>query len=60
MGNNSDMKVYSFVAKSTLNSFTGDAKDLFNYVESNEGFPAGIQNLVGMPTPCVRHLAVGC
>jgi xyloglucan-specific endo-beta-1,4-glucanase len=41
------MKVYSFVASGTLNSFSADVKDFFNHLESNENYPASSQNLIG-------------
>jgi xyloglucan-specific endo-beta-1,4-glucanase len=46
-GTRNSMKVYSFVAMDTTNSFDGDAKDFFNYLTDNKGFPAGDQNLIG-------------
>ncbi len=48
--------VYSFVATSNINSFSGDAKDFFNYLTSNEGYPADTQNLIGMSTDCLVPL----
>ncbi|KAK4121664.1 glycoside hydrolase family 12 protein [Parathielavia appendiculata] len=45
-GSNGGMQVYSFVAMSAMNSFSGDAKDFFNYLTDNEAFPADTQNLI--------------
>lgn len=45
-GFNGDMKVYSFVATSTINSFTGDLKDFFTYLTNSKGYPATTQNLI--------------
>lgn len=36
-GLNGSTKVYSFVATSTINSFSGDIMDFFDYLTSNEG-----------------------
>lgn len=37
-GPNGDTTVYSFVASSAQESFSGDLQDFFSYLESNEGF----------------------
>lgn len=37
-GPNGDTTVYSFVASSAAESFSGDLLDFFAYLESNEGF----------------------
>lgn len=59
-GNNGAMKVYSFVASGTLNSFSADVKDFFNYLESNENYPASSQNLIGKATRscCIAKLII--
>ncbi|KAJ5085970.1 hypothetical protein N7532_010741 [Penicillium argentinense] len=36
-GKNGDMTVYSFVASSTVNSFSGDMLEFFTYLENNQG-----------------------
>jgi xyloglucan-specific endo-beta-1,4-glucanase len=50
------MQVYSFVAMSAIRSFSGDAKDFFNYLKDNEAFPADTQNLIGksLAFQCLR------
>nr|AAM77701.1 endoglucanase [Ovatospora brasiliensis] len=45
-GANGDMEVYSFVAENTMNSFSGDVKDFFDYLEQNVGFPVDDQYLL--------------
>jgi xyloglucan-specific endo-beta-1,4-glucanase len=45
-GYNGSMQVYSFVAPSQRNSFNGNAKDFFNYLQSNRGYPANSQYLI--------------
>ncbi|KAL2018122.1 hypothetical protein VTK56DRAFT_1252 [Thermocarpiscus australiensis] len=45
-GKNGGMQIYSFVASSSMSSFSTDVKDFFNYLESNEDFPADTQNLL--------------
>lgn len=40
------MKVYSFIPPSPINYFDGNAKDFFNYLANNKGFPANSQNLI--------------
>ena len=42
------MKVYSFIPPSPINYFDGNAKDFFNYLANNKGFPANSQNLISM------------
>jgi xyloglucan-specific endo-beta-1,4-glucanase len=37
-GPNGDTTVYSFVAQSAQESFSGDLLNFFSYLESNEGF----------------------
>lgn len=49
-GANGDMEVYSFVAENTMNSFSGDVKDFFDYLEQNVGFPVDDQYLLGKET----------
>ncbi|KAK4146603.1 concanavalin A-like lectin/glucanase domain-containing protein [Dichotomopilus funicola] len=47
VGNKSDgMRVYSFVAISQIDSFSGDIKEFFDYVTDHDGFPAETQNLI--------------
>ena len=42
------MRVYSFVSPSgTINSFSADVKLFFDYLTSNQNFPASTQNLIG-------------
>lgn len=36
------MQVYSFVAQSTTNSFSGDMRDFFTYLESNQGLSSDL------------------
>jgi xyloglucan-specific endo-beta-1,4-glucanase len=51
------MKVYSFVASGTLNSFSADVKDFFKYLESNKNYPSSSQNLIGMIwMPVMRYI----
>jgi hypothetical protein len=46
-GHNGEMAVYTFAASSTITSFSGDAKDFFDYVTEHQGFPASTQHLLG-------------
>lgn len=46
VGYNGSMKVFSFVAASPVTNFSGNVKEFFNYMASNEGFPASSQNLI--------------
>lgn len=47
-GYNGSMKVYSFVTPGNpYNSFNADVKLFFDYLTSNQGFPASSQNLIG-------------
>ena len=46
VGYNGSMKVFSFVAPNAVSNFSGNIKEFFNYMASNEGFPAGSQNLI--------------
>jgi xyloglucan-specific endo-beta-1,4-glucanase len=39
-GLNGSTKVYSFVATSTIASYSGDLMDFFDYLTSNEGVPS--------------------
>ena len=41
------MKVFSFIAPQNLQNWSGDAKQFFNYLEKNQGYPASQQNLIG-------------
>jgi xyloglucan-specific endo-beta-1,4-glucanase len=45
-GWNGSMRVYSFVASSAVNSFSANLKDFFNYLSSNQGYPANSQYLI--------------
>jgi xyloglucan-specific endo-beta-1,4-glucanase len=45
-GYNGKMKVYSFIAPSPINNYTGNMKDFFNWLASNKGYPASSQNLI--------------
>jgi xyloglucan-specific endo-beta-1,4-glucanase len=54
VGYNGSMRVYSFIATGTTYSWSGDVKQFFNYLESNQGYPASSQNLIGksfLPNP---------
>ena len=46
VGMNGAMKVYSFIAPSTTNSWSGDVKQFFNYLQTAQAFPASSQNLI--------------
>jgi xyloglucan-specific endo-beta-1,4-glucanase len=41
------MKVYSFIAASPVNNFTGDIKNFFTWLASNKAYPISSQNLIG-------------
>jgi len=58
IGMNGNMKVYSFVAPSTMNSFSADAKQFFNYLQTNQGFPVSSQYLIGESTVPSRRRPV--
>ncbi|KAF2034846.1 endoglucanase-like protein A precursor [Setomelanomma holmii] len=47
-GPNGSMKVFSFLPQGTAwyTSFNTDIKVFFNYLQQNQGFPAGSQNLI--------------
>lgn len=47
IGMNGDMKVFSFVAPSSVNDFSGDAKQFYNHLETEQDFPVSSQNLIG-------------
>jgi len=47
IGYNGSMKVFSFIAQGTTNSWSGDAKQFFSYLERAQGFPSSQQNLIG-------------
>lgn len=47
IGMNGDMKVFSFVAPSSMNDFSSDAKQFYNHLESEQDFPVSSQNLIG-------------
>lgn len=63
IGMNGAMQVYSFVAPSPRNDFSGDAKQFYNHLESEQGFPVDSQNMVGksaaqsLPSfaPCIAN-----
>jgi xyloglucan-specific endo-beta-1,4-glucanase len=40
------MKVYSFVASSPINYYSGNVKEFFTYLANSKGFPASQQNLI--------------
>ncbi|GAB1313556.1 Murein transglycosylase [Madurella fahalii] len=46
VGMNGSMRVYSFIAPSPINSFSANVKDFFNYLQSNQGYPANSQHLI--------------
>ena len=50
VGNNGQMKVFSFVAPSPVNTFTADVKLFFTYLQSRQNFPVKTQNLLGEST----------
>jgi xyloglucan-specific endo-beta-1,4-glucanase len=45
-GYNGAMHVYSFVASSSVNSWSGDLMDFFRYLTQSKGFPASKQYLI--------------
>jgi len=47
VGMNGQMQVYSFVAPSPVTTFSADVKLFFNYLRTNQSFPANKQNLIG-------------
>jgi hypothetical protein len=48
VGYNGSMRVYSFVVPSgTVNNFSADVKEFFNYLQNNYQYPASTQNLIG-------------
>lgn len=47
IGMNGDMKVFSFVAPSSVSDFSGDAKQFYNHLETEQDFPVSSQNLIG-------------
>lgn len=50
IGYNGSMKVFSFIAPQNLQNWSGDAKQFFNYLEKNQGYPASQQNLIVFQT----------
>jgi xyloglucan-specific endo-beta-1,4-glucanase len=40
------MQVYSFVAPQQLNSWSGDVKQFFTYLQYNKNYPADSQYLI--------------
>ncbi|KAL2256593.1 hypothetical protein VTK26DRAFT_1431 [Humicola hyalothermophila] len=46
VGYNGSMKVFSFIAPSPINSFDANVKEFFNYLQSNQGYPANDQHLI--------------
>lgn len=55
IGMNGNMKVFSFIAPSPLNSWSGEVKEFFNYLQYNQGYPAGDQHLIGKMPPTTTH-----
>jgi glycosyl hydrolase family 12 len=47
IGNNGQMKVYSFVAPNPITSFSADLMLFFKYLQSKQNFPVKTQNLLG-------------
>ncbi|KAL4919447.1 concanavalin A-like lectin/glucanase domain-containing protein [Aspergillus aurantiobrunneus] len=47
-GMNGDMNVYSFVAPSPVDNFSGDIKDFFNVLAEGYGFPESSQYLINL------------
>jgi xyloglucan-specific endo-beta-1,4-glucanase len=45
-GYNGSMQVYSFVAPQQLNSWSGDVKEFFTYLQYNKNYPADSQYLI--------------
>lgn len=45
-GWNGDMRVFSFIAPSPVNSFSADLMDFFDHLTQNNGFPADSQYLI--------------
>ncbi|CAE7209666.1 hypothetical protein PTNB73_09259 [Pyrenophora teres f. teres] len=45
-GLNGSMKVYSFVAPSTVNNFSANLKEFYTWLANNKGFPISTQNLI--------------
>lgn len=58
VGYNGSMKVFSFVASSPVSSFSGNIKDFFNHLTSQEGFPASSQNLISESTIRERNVSL--
>lgn len=50
IGYNDDMKVFSFVAPSNIQSFSSDIMPFFDHIAANDGFPASSQYLLSKPT----------
>lgn len=42
VGPNGAMTVYSFVAQSPINSYSGDLRDFFTYLENNQGLSSSL------------------
>ena len=65
VGMNGAMQVYSFIAPEVRNEFSADAKEFYNYLEQNQGFPVSSQNLIGecdfayQPSKKPRFLSLG-
>lgn len=55
-GANGSQKTYSFVASSPVTSWNGDILQFFDYLTTNEGFPASSQYLISMSNLFVRWL----
>lgn len=50
VGNNGDMKVFSFVAPEQIKTFEQDIRPFFDHITSEQGFPADNQHLISMMT----------
>ena len=59
---NGSMRVYSFVAQSTIKSFSDEVKEFFDYLESNQDFPSDSQYLIGKAKhiSCFARLMLAC
>lgn len=57
VGMNGQMQVYSFVAASPVTIFNADVKLFFNYLQTNQSFPASTQNLIGRLSSICRPWA---
>ncbi|KAI9157941.1 endoglucanase [Paramyrothecium foliicola] len=46
IGQNGDMKVFTFIAPNQRNYYSGDVKNYFNYIRDRHGYPANNQYLL--------------